>query len=196
MGFVLFNQQTQSSPTNSTYFFRFMFSNLQTRCVRVCLIKLSQRIDVFLWFLFSFFFFFTQVQDPRRHTFYRWVVEFSGGEATIPTWGLGSALCLVRKVLPTARGSTAFTLICSHCFLFRPHNKLCWLRVVLFSHAALTHTYRFQTLSWTRCNDWKAKIRTMSLADQWKVVETWEEMEKKSCMVTCKGGDRVEAVIG
>ena len=42
------------------------------------------------------------------------------------------------------------------------YYKVCWLRVVLFSHTALAHTHRFQTLSWTRWSDWKAKICTMS----------------------------------
>ena len=33
-----------------------------------------------------------------------------------------------------------------------PFYKVCWLRVVLFSQTALTHTHRFQTPSWTRWN--------------------------------------------
>ena len=42
---------------------------------------------------------------------------------------------------------TAFILIYPHCFLLYPIYKLYWLRVILFSHATLTYTQRFQTLS-------------------------------------------------
>ena len=77
---------------------------------------------------------------------------------------------------------TVFILIYPHWFLLYPFKKVCWLRVVLFSHAALTHTHRFQTLSWTRWNDWKANICTMSplTGENWWKKAGWNE-KKKLC---------------
>ena len=60
--------------------------------------------------------------------------------------------------------------------------KLYRLRVILFSHAALTYTQRFQALSWRRCNDWKAKNCTMSLAgEKWWKKAGWNEKKIELC---------------
>ena len=76
-------------------------------------------------------------------------------------------------------------------------SKVFWLSIVLFSHAALTHTHRFQTLSWTRWNDWKAKICTMSplTGENWWNKAGWNG-KKMSCAVTYNGEGMVEAGIG
>ena len=76
---------------------------------------------------------------------------------------------------------TVFILIYPHWFLLYPFKKVCWLRVVLFSHAALTHTHRFQTLSWTRWNDWKANLKFVQ-CHHWLVKigeKKQDEMKKK-----------------
>ena len=90
---------------------------------------------------------------------------------------------------------TVFILIYPHWFLLYSFKKVCWLRVVLFSHAALTHTHRFQTLSWTRWNDWKAKICTMSplTGENWWKKAGWNE--KKGCAITYNGEGMVKAGI-
>ena len=105
-------------------------------------------------------------------------------------------LCFLKWFLCFDGPYTVFILIYPHWFLLYPFLKVCWLRVVLFSHAALTHTHRFRTLSWTRWNNWKVKICKMSPL----TVENWwkkqDEKEKMSCAVTYNGEGMVEAGIG
>ena len=106
-------------------------------------------------------------------------------------------LCFLKWFLCFDSPYTVFILIYPHWFLLYSFYKVCWLRVVHFSHAALTHTHRFQTLSWTKCNDWKAKICTMSplTGENWwkKSRMKWKKM---SCAVTYNGEGMVEAGIG
>ena len=106
-------------------------------------------------------------------------------------------LCFLKWLLCFDGPYTVFILIYPHWSLLYPLYKVCWLRVVLFSNAALTHTHRFQTLSWTRCNDWKAKICTISplTGENWSKKAGWNG-EKMSCAVTYKGEGMVEAGIG
>ena len=91
---------------------------------------------------------------------------------------LSALLCFLKWFLCFDGPYTGFILIYPHWFLLYPFYKVCWLRVVLFSHSALTHTHRFQTLSWTRSNNWKAKICTMSplTGENWWKKE--DEMKK------------------
>ena len=75
--------------------------------------------------------------------------------------------------------------------------KVCWLRVVLFSHAAHTHTHRFQTLSWT----WDAMIEKQKIVQCHHCLvkigdKSRMKWEKMSCAVTYNGEDMVEAGIG
>ena len=86
--------------------------------------------------------------------------------------------------------STTFTLY-----------KVCWLRVVLFSHAALTHTHRIKHYHEQDGMIEKQKIVLYVTTDWWFSGENWWKKagwngKKMSCAVTYNGEGMVEAGIG